>query len=547
MKINKLFLKILFIFLAFRFFSQNVQWVNSYSVSNCADGTADAKGNAYITGYYNGSSIIGTYSINTNGNEDIYIAKVNSSGTVKWVKSFGGSATDNGRCVSSNSSNIFLAGEFLSPSLVVGSNTLSTSSIGLFLCKMDTLGNIIWVTQYANSSSSSVYVNSICTDAAGNSYCAGNFIGTCVIGTSTLTAPGMGFEGYVTKLDINGNVIWCKTIGGSTNTENINGITTDNAGNAYITGYFNFGSTTTVGNYTLSSSGSTDAFAAKLSPAGNVLWAKRFGGSGADLGRSITSNNGPFLYIGGNYNPPFTMGSNTFTQAGIYISRLDTSGTIIWANNFEKNPVGSQNINLNKILTDVGGNVYSTGWFTGTTTFGSSTVSAVALSAPSSDANADGFISKLDASGAFSWVKQITSSINSLQYGKSLAYTSGMIYCLGDAFSSSSIDTFTFNTSSGEFGFLLKMAANDVGIEENIKELSVFVYPNPANDKLFIELTENTEELYYSLTDVTGKKVIHKKRIVSKESINVSHYSKGIYFLQLEAKNQIAVKKIIIE
>ena len=63
---------------------------------------------------------------------------------------------------------------------------------------------------------------------------------------------------------------------------------TDNAGNSFITGYFN--NTATFGSTSLTSSGLQDIFIAKYNSSGVLLWVKKAGGTGSDIGFGIAFN-----------------------------------------------------------------------------------------------------------------------------------------------------------------------------------------------------------------------------------------------------------------
>src|SRR4051812_35865774 len=131
----------------------------------------------------------------------------------------------------------------------------------------------------------------ITTDASGNVYTVGNFNATTDFdpGSGTYTLITSGFDdAFVSKLDMNGNFLWAKKWGGS-GLETCTSICVDPSGNVYTTGYFNgtVDFDPGAGTYTLSSAGQSDAFVLKLDVAGNFVWAKQIGGTGAENGASI--------------------------------------------------------------------------------------------------------------------------------------------------------------------------------------------------------------------------------------------------------------------
>ena len=123
----------------------------------------------------------------------------------------------------------------------------------------------------------------IAVDANGNSYVTGIFRGTASFGTTELTSSG-STDIFIAKYDATGNVLWAKQAGGKDIDAGKN-IEVDGNGNSYITGEFL--GTATFDNITINSSGNYDAFIAKYDPSGNLLWVKKSGGAGLEVGRGI--------------------------------------------------------------------------------------------------------------------------------------------------------------------------------------------------------------------------------------------------------------------
>ena len=79
----------------------------------------DGSGNAYVTGQFMGTSVdfdpdptaVDPHS--SNGHEDIFLSKFDSSGTCQWARTWGGSGTDEGRGVAvDGSGNVYVTGCF---------------------------------------------------------------------------------------------------------------------------------------------------------------------------------------------------------------------------------------------------------------------------------------------------------------------------------------------------------------------------------------------------------------------------------------------------
>ena len=142
----------------------------------------------------------------------------------------------------------------------------------------------------------------IATDAAGNVYIAGatdsSDLPAGVAGSKFAGAPQ---DIFVAKLNPTGTeVIYCTYLGGEGN-DAARAIAVDSSGNAYVTGSTSstrFPATGGVFKSTFTG-GKTDAFVAKLSPSGALLYATYFGGGGDDEGRGIATDDLGNAYVTG--------------------------------------------------------------------------------------------------------------------------------------------------------------------------------------------------------------------------------------------------------
>jgi hypothetical protein len=307
----------------------------------------------------------------------------------------------------------------------------------------------------------------IATDASGNAYTTGYFSGTADFdpgaGTFTLTASGSN-DIFISKLDINGNFVWAKKIGGTSNDIG-RSIAIDGAGNINVTGSFqgsvDFDPNAGVTN--LTSAGSNDIFIVKLTPAGNLVWAKNIGGANDDKGQSITADASGNVFTTGYFSgtADFDPAATTFTMNGlggqesVFISKLDASGNFIWAKQFN-GTTGSPQVFGNGISLDGSGNVYVGGSFTGTIDFdpsaSTSTITAI---------NMDIFIVKLDGSGNLVWVKTMGGASGSNTANSIAVDASNNVYATGYFDQTTDFDpsasTFNLTSTSGVDIFVLKL------------------------------------------------------------------------------------------
>ncbi len=175
--------------------------------------TTDSSGNVYVTGGFsstvNFGLDFGTTDIKTSaGNIDIFITKINSSGTYGWTKRMGGNSYDYGRSVIIDPfGNIYVTGSFQSVvnfGLDFGITDTKTSAgyDDIFITKINSNGAYGWTKRMGGNSYD--YGRSITTDSFGNIYVTGNFQSVVNFGldfgiTDTKTSAG-GDDIFITKL-----------------------------------------------------------------------------------------------------------------------------------------------------------------------------------------------------------------------------------------------------------------------------------------------------------------------------------------------------------
>lgn len=287
------------------------------------------------------------------------------------------------------------------------------------------------------------YGKSIALDASGNVYTIGYFSGTIDFdpgaGTTELTSAGLS-DIFILKLNASGDFVWAKNIGGSGEDQGLS-VTLDASGNLYATGSFSstvdFDPDAGINN--LISTGSTDIFILKLDASGNFTWAKKIGGPTVDAGYSITVDASGNIYSTGSYSGTsapvgtpgpvdFDPGPGTFELVStkgtpdIFILKLDAAGNFVWAKGFGN--LGSDY--GSSVKADATGNVYTTGTFSGSMVFNTSSGNLVLTSAGATDI----FVIKYNSSGVFAWAKNMGST--GAEMGTSMALdAAGNVYTTG--------------------------------------------------------------------------------------------------------------------
>ncbi|MEN6445086.1 MAG: SBBP repeat-containing protein [Candidatus Cloacimonas sp.] len=449
--VKKTFLLIILVISSILLFAQNEDWLWAKQAGGtdydwCNSIAVDANGNSYVTSNFNGCATFGTTTLTSSGVYDIFVAKLDSNGNWLWAKQAGGTNEDYGYSIAVDANgNSYVTGGF-SGNATFGTTTLNSSGDpDIFVAKLDRNGNWLWAKQAGGTSGDCG--NSIAVDDNGNNYVTGLFKSSATFGTTILTSSGSS-DIFVAKLDNNGNWLWAKQAGGTSNDDKGYGIAADANGNSYLTGYF--GGSATFGTITLTCSGWYDIFVAKIDSNGNWLWAKQAGGTDYDEGKSITVDTNGNSYVTGVFSGSATFGTTTLTSYDIFIAKLDSNGNWLWA----KQAGGTVCDEGNSIAVDYDGNIYVTGWFSDSATFGNTTLTSSVHYVYSN--NRDIFVTKLDSNGNWLWAKQAGGTGDDYSY--SIAVDSdGNSYVTGNFYVIANFGTTTLTSSGSSDIFISKI------------------------------------------------------------------------------------------
>ena len=200
------------------------------------------------------------------------------------------------------------------------------------------------------------------------------------------------------KLDKYGHLLWSLRIG-NTLFDDPKNIYVDGMGNIYITG--SFGDQITLGDYTISAMDEKDAFLAKISKDGEVVWVKNMGtNEGIQKSRAITSD-GTYLYVVGHYYNSIHLSKSAdttlegSTTKNYFLAKYDMDGNLIFARRFYS--TGNAGIHIPNILY-LNGALYLSGYFSDTLIYAGDTLLSV-------NRSRDFLFMKLDSDGNPVWAK----------------------------------------------------------------------------------------------------------------------------------------------
>ena len=342
-------------------------------------------------------------SLTSNGWIDTFIAKYDTSGNCIWAINMGGEYDD--YCYSivlDENGNIYGTGFFgrladFDPSDEVA-NLSYHGPLPLFsdafIAKYDSNGNYLWANSLGGEITDRGWFVKV--DHAKDVYVTGPFDSNIFYPNSyDTTISTNGFSDiFIAKYDSNRNFLWVTNIGGPLHDEPYF-MDIDDSNNFVITGSFtDFANFNSTGQevYLYGVNNNQDVFLAKYESNGNNIWAKSFGSSSFDFGRSLGIHNND-IYLAGTFSGDITinsLGGNTSLTCGglgdIFLTKFNSDGENILTPSgisdlyiASYSPDGNYNwaMQTGSELDEVGfsldvddfGTIYLTGYFYGTCDF----------------------------------------------------------------------------------------------------------------------------------------------------------------------------------
>ena len=294
-------------------------------------------------------------------------------------------------------------------------------------------------------------VTGIAADLTGNIFITGYFDSTIAFDSTRLVSAG-GTDVFIAKYDADGVLLWAKQVGGQ-NDDYTSGISTDITGNCYVSGFFYIqGNVTTFGSTTISQAGDADIFISKFSAAGNLLWVRNGGGRSDDASYSIATDVAGNSYVAGYFSGTATFGNIKVTSNGysdVFIAKYDAAGNLVWV----KTGGGSYQDEAYAVSTDVSGNCYITGYFTGNAVFSGTSLASAGYF------DSDVFLLKYNPSGILVWAKRAGGTGNDIAYGIDVA-NNGSTFVCGVFLGTKTFGEKILTQESGSNGFVAKFESS---------------------------------------------------------------------------------------
>lgn len=494
--------------------------------------------------------------------------------SIEWQKTFGGSGYDQANSVIQTfDGGLVVAGYVRSNDGDVTGNH-GGCLIDYWIIKLDMNGNLLWKRIYGGSNCESAHQIIQTSDS-----------GFAAVGYASsidgdVTSNHGSSDIWVTRLDINGNLIWQKCLGGSETELGYSIIETSDDG-FVVSGISESNDGDVSANY-----GYWDCWFVKISLIGDIEWAKPAGGSNIDYSVSILKS------LSGGYISACTSSSTDYDVTSnhgyddFWLVNLDTAGNISWQKSIGGSGGDSDvgmcySIDSGYVIVgqsssndgDVSGNHGSIDvWIaktnkegvllwqksiggTGIDEIGNSVARTndggyiISGHSDSSDGDFSGnhgdidmVIVKVNQNGNIEWQKVLGGSLADEAY--SILQTNDGGYIAVGRTASNDGDV-TLN--NGESDWWIVKLSPEVGIEEHSQNFEPEVSPNPFATSTSITLS-NSQNFQLELYDLFGNKVLSKEGKSQKIFLERGNLSSGIYFYQLIVNNRsINLGKLVIQ
>jgi hypothetical protein len=436
---------------------------------------------------------------NPDGAPDIWIVKINSTGTIQWQKSLGGTGYENGSIEQTSDGGYIVCGSSDSNDGDVTGNHGSNDD---WIVKLDSSGLIEWQKSLGGSGDDGASFFEQTSDS-----------GYIVAGSSNsndgdVTGNHGGQDCWIVKLKSSGVIDWQKSLGGS-----------GDDGASFIektsdSGYIVAGSSNSNDGDVSGNHGSTDDWIVKLDSRGTIQWQKCLGGSSGDFASSIKETSDKGYIVAGSSN------SNDGDITGNH------GGQDCWIVKFA--PDALLPVSLLNFYGDVNGNKNVLHWST------------------ASEQNNTGFeVQRSNDGYNFKKVGFVNTMASNGNADTKLSY-----YYIDNNFSTS-INYYRLKQIDRD-GKLFYSSIVELRKDNHLKNISVF--PNPAKDLLHVKLySMGNGKRTLLLNDINGKilrrNVIFINNNETTVDINISELNTGTYFLKIisEDGNDNIVEKFTKE
>jgi len=270
----------------------------------------DGSGNAYVTGYTSAEAFpatSGAFDVTYNGGHDVFVAKLNATGSsLDYATFLGGSGDEWADGIAVDGSGcVYVTGSTDSVGFPTTAGAFDGTHNGqndAFVAKLNKTGSsLVYSTLMGGDGRDAGF--GIAVDGSGNAFVTGS---TVSVGFPTTAGAFDGThngqdDAFVAKLNATGSALVYSTFLGGSAGDVGSGIAADGSGHAYLTGYTQSTDFPSLaGAFDPTFNGSYDAYVVKLDPMGSALsYASFLGGGGYDSGSGIVFDGSASVYVSG--------------------------------------------------------------------------------------------------------------------------------------------------------------------------------------------------------------------------------------------------------
>jgi hypothetical protein len=300
----------------------------------------DGEGNAYVTGYTSSIDfpMKNPFQKKYGGVKDAFVSKFSPSGDLLYSTYLGGLDLELGYGIAvDREGNVWVTGYTGSINFPTKNPFQGKPGEGwkAFVTKLSPAGDLLFSSLLGGDGLDEGY--GIAVDREGNAVVVG-LTGSTDFPTKHAAQGkvGGGWDGFLTKISPSGRIVYSTYLGGSAR-DDAYAVGVDGQGNAYVTGW------TFSPDFPLKDpwqkrhgGGKQDAFVAKLSPSGRLLYATFLGGGGTDLGRGIAVDEEGQAFVTGltesaNFPTLSPLQANNAGRWDAYVVELSPSGRLLYA------------------------------------------------------------------------------------------------------------------------------------------------------------------------------------------------------------------------
>jgi hypothetical protein len=445
---------------------------------------------------------------------DYWIIKINQNGEMEWEKNLGGTDSESARYVEQTSDGGYiLCGNSKSNDGDVGGNNGDSD---YWVVKLDEDGEIMWEKNYGGSSNDFAWSIKQTTDE-----------GDIVSGYSgssdgDVSGNNGSTDYWILKLDVDGEIVWDKNLGGSSN-ETARYIQQSEDGGFVVAGFSRSNDGDVGGN-----NGGFDYWIVKLNSDGEIMWEKSLGGSNDEIGWSVEELiTGGYIVCGYSNSNDGDVGGNN-GGSDYWIVGLGSDGEILW----EKNYGGSNNEFTNSLQQTIDGG-YIIGGNSGSLNSGD---------VGGNNGGSDYWIVKVNQTGEILWEKNLGGTGTEGLWWVQQTIDEGYIIA---GFSESNDGDVGGNNGMADY-WIVKLApltsstttlANDKG--------GISIQPNPNKGIFFIESNILGSSFEVEIYNSSGK-IVYTQSGNSKQ-LNLQGISKGIYTLVVVCDSVTYSKLLLLQ